>query len=224
MKKFVMYTARYGTPGRLRTHECSTPDIDKIYFTDLDIKEDCHQTIPVGNGRIVKNDFYHVKRLNLDYISVPIKRQRFVKICVPDELFNNYEYSIYVDAKRPISVDFNFWLNLLESESDFLTRLHPGRDCAYDEAIWLIRKGWYDSVAISKQTEFYKKEKFPTHNGLYCSAHIFRRHTKKLKEFSKLWWEQIERYSYRDQVSLPYVAWKYGMKISVHPTRRWRRR
>ena len=192
------------------------PDVDRIYYTDVDIKKGCHQMIPVGEDREVKNDFYDVRRINLNHISLPIKRQRFVKICVPDELFDNYEYSVYVDIKRPNFIGFNQWLGHLEEGSDFLTRAHPVRDCAYEEAKWLIKKGRYDSKVIQKQIDFYKKEKFPTHDALYWTSIIFRRHTKRLKEFLRLWWEQVERFSYRDQVSLPYVARTYGMKISMY--------
>ncbi len=220
MKKFVLYTARFGMPGRYRNHKSSLPKVKRIYYTDVDIKEGCHQMIPVGKGKFKQNDFYHVKKMNLNHISIPIKRQRFVKICVPDELFNNYEYSVYVDIKRPFSVDFEKLLNMLEHKSDFLTRWHPSRDCAYDEAKWLIRKGRFDEANILKQIEFYQKEKFPTHNGLYWTTILFRRHTKRLKEFSRLWWEQIKKYSHRDQISLPYVAWKYNMKISMYMRQR----
>lgn len=215
MKKVVLYTARFGTPGRFRTHESSLPADDRIYYTDIDVEEGCHQMVPVGRSRTVKNDFYQIRKMNLDHISPPIKRQRFVKICIPDELFDNYEYSIYADIKRPVVSNFDQLIKFLQDGSDFLVRKHPGRNCAYKEADFLLRKNWYDNSAILKQVEFYKKEGFPAHSGLYWSVQLFRRHTKELKEFSRLWWKQVERYSYRDQISLPYVAWKTGMRISV---------
>lgn len=220
-KKFVIYTAHFGAPGRFRRHESSIPDVDRIYFTDLDIKEGCHQMMPIGGGASVQNDFYNVKRVDMSHIGgLPILRQRNVKICIPDEIFNNYEYSMYLDIKRPYSIDFEWMLGCLEPHADIVLRQHRPRDCAYDEGKWLIRKGIYDSENIQRQMNFYKKEKFPTHNGLYVSGQLFRRHTKRLKEFSKLWWEQVERFSYRDQVSLPYTIWKYDMPFSTFPRRR----
>lgn len=219
-----MYTARFGNPGRFRDHKSTLSNVPKIYYTDIDIKEGCHQMIPIGKGRFKQNDFYQVKRIDLNRIPMLIKRQRFVKICVPDELFSNYEYSVYVDIKRPFSIDFESLLSLLEFQSDFLVRIHSSRDCAYDEGGWLIKKGWYDEANILEQMKFYQKEGFPAHYGLWRTGLIFRRHTKRLKEFSQLWWAQIKKYSYRDQIGLSYAAWKYGMKISEHPSRRRRRR
>jgi len=37
MKKFVLYTAVFGKMGNSRTHELSTPDVDRFFYADLDI-------------------------------------------------------------------------------------------------------------------------------------------------------------------------------------------
>lgn len=217
MKKFVLYTARFGSPGRFNFPEISIPDIDKFCYTDLDIKEGCHQKIPVRRNQSIKNDFYHVKKMRLDSIAA-VRRQRWVKICIPDEIFDNYEYSFYVDCKRPFKIDFEWLLSHLGPRSDFMTRLHRRkRDCIYEEGKICIERGLGDPTDISRQLKFYEDKGYPFHNGLYWTTILIRRHTVKLKMFSMLWWKQIEKYSHRDQISLPYVAWKHGMKISVCP-------
>lgn len=220
MKKFILYTARFGTPGRFNIPKISIPNVDRVCFTDLDVENGCHQIFPLRKGKEFRNDFYDVVKMNLNHVSsMPIRRQRFVKICIPDEIFNNYEYSVYLDVKRPIGIDFEWILSYMKRKSDFLIRIHPERDCAYDEGNWLIRKGKFDTEAIQKQLTFYRTEGFPLHAGLYHTNPLLRRHTPSMKEFSNLWWEQIKKYSYRDQVSLPYVAWKHDMRISLFPRR-----
>jgi len=217
MKKFVLYTARFGSPGRFNFPKISISNIDKFCYTDLNIREGCHQIIPVRLDRWIKNDFYQVKKMNLDSLAA-VRRQRWVKICIPDEIFDNYEYSIYVDCKRPFAIDFEWLLSYLESQSDFMTRLHRRkRDCLYEEGRICIEKGLGDPTDTMRQLDFYRSENYPIHNGLYWTCILIRRHTKRLKKFSKLWWEQVEKYSHRDQISLPYVAWKHGMKISICP-------
>lgn len=213
MKKFVLYTARFGTPGRFNFPKISDLSMDRFCYTDLDIVEGCGQMIPVRNGQFIKNDFYQIKKINLGSLTA-VMRQRSVKICIPDEIFNNYEYSVYVDCKRPKEVDFDYLLSCMEPGSDFVTRRHMRRDCAYDEGFYCINKKKDSEAIIRKQLRFYGSEGFPIHNGLYATFIILRRHTKRLKEFSELWWKQIETYSFRDQISLPYVAWKHSMKIS----------
>jgi len=198
MKKFALYTAIFGRPGRFNIPGVSIPDVDRFCFTDLDIK----------------NSFYQIKKMDLSCLA-SVRGQRWVKICIPDEIFDNYEYSIYVDCKRPYSIDFDYLLSCMAPNSDFLTRKHRRRTCIYDEGEFCIEKRKDDKSVILNQLDFYRSEKCPAHNGLYASGFLMRRHTEKLKEFSELWWKQVERHSYRDQISLPYVAWKHGIWIST---------
>lgn len=198
MKKFVLYTAFFGKRGRFNIPKISIPDVDRFCFTDMD----------------VKSHFYKIKQMKLKHL-ISVRRQRLIKICIPDEVFDNYEYSVYVDCKRPISIDFEFLLSCMESESDFLTRPHRRRSCLYEEGEFCIKKKKDSEEIISKQLNFYVSEKYPLHNGLHATGLLMRRHTEKVKEFSKLWWEQVVKYSHRDQISLPYMAWKHDMKISL---------
>jgi len=199
MKKFVLYTALFGKMGRgVHTPKISIPDVDRFCFTDLEIE----------------NDFYQIKKMSLDPLAA-VRRQRWIKICIPDEIFDNYEYSVYVDCKRESVIDFEWLLGFMESQSDFVTRRHKTRDCIYDEGQVCIEKRIDDEATILEQLDFYRGEGYPVHNGLHYSFILLRRHTKKLKEFSRLWWQQLERYSFRDQISLPYVAWKHNTKISI---------
>lgn len=165
----------------------------------------------------MKNDFYDMKIMNLGDMT-PVMRQRFIKICIPDEIFDNYEFSAYVDCKRPIEINFRWCEKLLNARprSHFLTREHPKRDCLYAEGRKCIEVKKGNKADIRKQKNFYKSEGYPAGNGLYYTSWLFRRHTKKMKEFSKLWWEQLNLYSHRDQISLPYVAWKHGMRIITY--------
>lgn len=219
MSKFVIYTAIFGSPGRFNIPEVSIRKVDKICYTDLDVKEGCDQMIPVRKGRMLKNDFYDIKIIARDEDMTSVMQQRFMKIIIPDEIFDNYEYSAYVDCKRPIRIDFEHCEKLLNMEprSDFLTRKHPKRDCIYKEAEFCIsKKGKKGNVRdIEKQIDFYRSERYPKHNGLYFTHWLFRRHTSELKKFSNLWWEQLIEFSHRDQISLPYIARKCGVGITT---------
>ena len=214
MKKFVLYTAIFGSPGRFEIPEISIPDVDKFCFTDLRIQSGNYQAQLIDQNRDIKTSFYQVKRKKFDHL-VAVMRQRFVKICIPDEIFDNYEYSVYIDCKRPIAVDFDYLLSCLESSSDLALRRHGKRNCIYGEGAFCAEKYKKLRRDISEQLDFYNIEKYPKNNGLYRTGLLFRRHTKELKEFSKLWWGQLKKYSNRDQISLPYIAWKYNVKISV---------
>jgi len=203
MKKFVLYTAAFGRITRFKIPNISIPNVDRFCYTNLNMKKRFYKMKKMKSGRIIS-----------------VMKQRRIKICIPDEIFDNYEYSVYVDCKRPYSVDFEYLMSCLEPGSDFLTRRHKRRSCTYDEGMFCIARKKDHKSVILKQLEFYKSQKFPTHYGLHATGLLMRRHTEKVREFSTLWWEQIEKYSHRDQISLPYVAWKYGMKISLWGRRR----
>ena len=215
MKRLVLYTAIFGRPRRFNFPKVSTLDIDRICYTDLNVKEGCHQMMLGKRSKTFLNDFYEIKKMRLPHLA-PMKANRFVKICIPDELFDNYEYSIYSDAKHPFTFDFDHMLGCLEPGSDFLIRKHRSkRDCAYDEGLYCIERRKDTEANIMRLLNFYKHENFPAHNGLYDAGWILRRHTKALRQYMKLWWEFVYSYSERDQISLPYLIWKYGMEVSL---------
>lgn len=199
MNKFVLYTAVFGKVSRFREPTISIPGIDKFCFTDFGIK----------------NTFYQMKRMKLDHLDY-VRRNRFAKICIPDEIFDNYEHSLYLDYKHPMGIDFDLLENNLGPSSDFLISKHKHRGCIYDEGRKCIDVGKGDPGEILKQLATYKKDGYPVNNGLYAAYWVFRRHTKRLKELMNLWWLEVKAHSERDQISLPYVAWKYGMNISLN--------
>lgn len=210
MKKFILYTAIFGKMGRgVHTPEVSIPDVDRICFTDLEIESDFYEI------RKMKVDSHIDNKYEIE--EAMIRRQRFVKICIPDEIFDNYEYSVYVDCKRNSVIDFEWLLSFMEPHSDFLTRRHKTRNCVYEEGRVCIKKERDDKATIRKQLTFYQEEYYPINNGLHYSYILLRRHTRRLKKFSRLWWRQLEQYSHRDQISLPYVAWKHNVIISICP-------
>jgi len=203
MKKFVLYAAMFGKKVSFKKPVISGLDMDKILYTDL--------------PRLLSENhvFYNVKKTNLDYLD-SVRRNRFMKICIPDEIFYNYEYSLYMDYKHPTAINFDDMLGCLEPGSDILTTKHPHRDCVYEEGKVCIERRKDNEKDILRALNFYRNESYPAHNGLYANWWLFRRHTKEMREFSKLWWEQVKKYSCRDQISLPYIARKHGIKISLN--------
>lgn len=203
MRKIVLYTAIFGRVNRFLIPQISDMRADRFCFTNKNMK----------------SRFYKIRYMRLRGIRSNVLKQRYIKICIPPEIFNNYEYSIYIDCKRPFHIDFNQLLSALEPGSDFLTRPHRKRSCIYDEGEFCVKKKKADKKEVERQLSFYKAEGYPEKNGLHASGLLLRRHTQQVKEFGELWWEQVKKYSHRDQISLPYVAWKHDFKISLHSGR-----
>lgn len=225
MKKFAVYTAVFGKPSRFNMPTLSSHSgVDKFCYTDFNIESGCNQIIPTKKSGSVLNNFYNVKKIKLNHL-LPIVANRFIKICIPNEIFDNYEYSFYSDSKRPVfdreTIDFDHLIDCLEPNSDLLARRHRDRrNCIYEEGLYCIKIKKDTEANIMPQLNFYKSESYPKHNGLYEATWLFRRHTERLRILLMMWWTQIERFSHRDQISLPYVAWKHNMEISMYKRRK----
>jgi len=207
-KKLAIYTALFGEFDDLYDpfghldgtyHFKYGSGVDRFYFTDLDM-----------NGKIS----YPVIKKNLDYLSF-VKRQRKTKICIPDEIFDNYEYSIWADTRGKLAANPYFFLDFLET--DFLLMSHGSRRCVYDEGKVCVMNSKAKESVISKQLDYYRSQEYPTQNGLYYTGFMVRKHTKELKKLMNSWWGEVRKFSHRDQVSLPYVIWKHKFNFTPCP-------
>ena len=58
---------------------------------------------------------------------------------------------------------------------------------------------------------------YPRNNGLYELPVSIRKNTDNIKILNLRWWEQICRYSSRDQISMPFVLWKTNITPKLLP-------
>ena len=66
-----------------------------------------------------------------------------------------------------------------------------------------------DKKEIIKQITSYYSLGYPFDNGLYEGGCIVRMHNNPLiMKIMKNWWDEINTYSMRDQISLPFVFWQ----------------
>lgn len=60
------------------------------------------------------------------------------------------------------------------------------------------------------------KKRYPENNGLISTGVILRRHNDpKIIETMDAWWNEVENFSKRDQMSFNYIAWKYNTPFSI---------
>lgn len=94
---------------------------------------------------------------------------------------------------------------------------HGHRSCIYDEIA--ICKEWHkdDPGVLEEQEQYYRSQGYPENNGLYAAFLIIRRRTPEVVELEKLWWNEVQQRSCRDQVSLPYALWRVGITPDIIP-------
>lgn len=198
--KKVIYTCITGNYDRLIEPSVITPGFDYICFTDNDD---------------LKSKTWKIKKIPLDKLPNKlnnVKIQRWVKIN-PHILLNDYELSIWVDANIEINGNLDKYINTINdtpNKSVYIPK-HPQRNCIYEEAkiCEILKKDTHEN--ISKQIKFYEYKHYPKNYGLVQSNIIIRKHNDEYcKKLMKLWWDEINKFSHRDQLSFNYCLFILG--------------
>jgi hypothetical protein len=128
------------------------------------------------------------------------------------------------DANVTIWLDGNVSMSIAPKDAvarwlhgDLATLKHWERDCLYDEAAFCAKIGKDDKVTLGDQARRYQNAGMPRHWGLAATRVVMRRNTPAMAALNEAWWAELQAGSVRDQVSLPYVCWKAGLRWDVIP-------
>jgi len=200
--KKVVYTALIGDRNRLICEPVYITDgWDYICFTDLDT---IRTEVPIEQSAW---EFRRIKNT----IDVKKMSRRIKILC--DEYLPEYETSLYIDTRFRTVRDIDSWIKEITNGNtyDIIVMRHNKRSCLYKEADFLDKcnHSRYTKVLIRKQITDYKAEGVPRYMGLYAPGIMVRKHgNDRVKCLMSCWWEQIEKYSHRDQIGLAYSLWK----------------
>ena len=135
---------------------------------------------------------------------------RFPKI-KPHELLQEFDYSVYMDANLVISkVGFYKHIEELIEQEQLLAGVKNGwRDCLYDEGFRCILSKLDSPSKIISEMRYIKSEGFPSNYGMYEANIIFRNHHhEKVINQCNMWWDMVQQFAKRDQLSFSYTLWK----------------
>ncbi len=136
--------------------------------------------------------------------------------CRPD-LYTDCEASMWMDGSLHV-LDSRF-VELVRSrleEHELVLWDHPeDRDCFLQEARLCHDLGKWSDEPLLAQAEHYLSEGMPEHFGLWATGCIARRHTVRMAAFGDAWLDEMERWTIRDQVSLPYVLWRERIQLGT---------
>jgi glycosyltransferase involved in cell wall biosynthesis len=198
--RVVVYTAIHGGRDELRDAR-PFPGVDYVCFTDDKELRSRTWKIVVAEGG--PDD--------------PRMRAKTSKI-LPHRYFPDHEYSLWVDGTHVPAVDPRYLcLKYLQTHDIALFR-HPIRSCIYDEMDACLRQNRGNAEDIRRQRERYLHEGYPRHNGLAtCTVILRRHHAGHVVEAMEEWWQEINRFSVRDQLSFNYVAHRRGLHYAAIP-------
>jgi hypothetical protein len=63
----------------------------------------------------------------------------------------------------------------------------------------------------------YHTDGYPRNNGLAAAGISIRSSTEDVKKLCQTWWQEVEHFSFRDQLSFNYAAWKSRVFYDTMP-------
>ncbi|XP_030460997.1 probable hexosyltransferase MUCI70 isoform X2 [Syzygium oleosum] len=139
-------------------------------------------------------------------------------------IFPNVRYSIWVDGKLQLVVDPYQILErfLWRENASFAISRHYRRFDVFEEAEANKAAGKYDNASIDSQIEFYKREgltpyslaKLPITSDVPEGCVIMREHIPITNLFACLWFNEVDRFTARDQLSFSTVRDKIMAKAN----------
>jgi len=195
--RLVVYTAMFGDYDKLIDPPEKYEGCDFICFTDQ---------------KYLKSNIWSIRLIENDKLT-PNMMNRKYKI-MPHIIFPEYDESLYIDANIAILKNPKDLSDKYLTLNDFVVPKHPVRDCIYDEAVECIILMKDKTKKLRNQIQRYKESGFPVKFGLSENGILLRRHLdRKVVALMIAWWNELQKESQRDQLSLPYVIWKSHSKF-----------
>lgn len=225
--RVAVYTAIFGNIDRLwSVYPLAAGKADWVCFTDQNLREvglwtdDNPPSLRKNTREMGVPPVWQVREAKATYGDR--RTARHYK-ALPHYYLPDYDFWIWVDGNvRPLLPPERLVERYL-GHSDLAIFKHPDRNCLYTEADFCAQRGKDRPKTLSRQTERYRAEGMPPGWGLPETRCVIRRNCRSIVDLNVCWWQQMERYSYRDQVSLPYCCWKAGFKWREIPGRCWER-
>jgi len=200
MNKILILTANIGKKDNLKDQVNIFPNCDYIALVDS----------PQNVNNWVQTKFFNFSSID-NY-----KNRRNSKLykTLSSWIFNQYEYIVWIDGTQHLIYNPQELINK-HGEFDYLLFKHNDRNCLYDE-IDIVKKLYLDSINIlNQQQQYYKSQNMPPDYGLYEMGFHIKKVNEKTMNLDLMWFEQISKFSSRDQISFPFCLWKMKDEIKV---------
>ena len=192
----VIYTVLTGDKEPL-----SNPLENLIYRdTDLSLKFICFT-----DNKELRSDLYEIRFLEDAYL--PSDKYSRRPKALPHEYLAEWDWSLYIDN----IVKFKRLPNLIDIElakkNGFMLHRHKTRKSPVEEAEVLVYLGYENEVILENQLDFYEQKAPFTDGDIFgtCTI-ILREHNREgIKNFGRIWWENILNFSKRDQISFEFA-------------------
>ncbi len=196
--KKCIYSAIIGDYDNVREINNKLPEFDYILFTNnKELKSKTWDIVYIENEDNLDN-IRLARQIKLEYYKY-----------IPD-----YDFSIWIDGYIHLHGDiYTFLKDLPLDLSDIFVSKHPHRNTVYEECDACLQLKKDTPENINNQKTSYQKQGVPANVPLIESGVLVRKDSMKMRKFCKLWFEEICKYTPRDQIAFSYVFWKNPMSL-----------
>lgn len=191
--RIVFYTAISGEYDNLLLPDHLDPGVDYVCFTDRP-----------------RNAYGAWQLRSMPYQQGdPTRAARYVKMH-PHKLFPDHDIAVWLDANIVFKGDLRHYVDKVDHENgDLGLILHPHRECFYEEAEACLRLKKDRADAIEGQVAYYRAQGVPEKQPVFETGFmVVPLRKRQAVEALSLWWQQIERFSRRDQLGLAWVSYQ----------------
>lgn len=200
LPKVVIYTCIIGKYDNLLEPLFINENIKYYAITDFEIN---------------KNSKW--RRIDINDLKIPenlssVEINRWIKLH-PHKIFSMFDYSIYIDGSVRIVADLMPWVLDLNPLSFLGIHKHPIRNRIVTEMNSIISYKNTNVEKIKQQIFDYYEDGYDDSFGILEATVLVRKHNEAIcQNVMDDWWRELNKYQFRDQVSLPYVLWKNSIK------------
>lgn len=202
--RIAIYTAIYGG------YDCPPPQpeldgVDWVCFTD-----NAELTATPWTMRLQPSRYEH-PRLSAKWFKTH-----------PHRAVGGYRRTIWIDGNMRVTSP-TFVRELLDILGDRSLAIfpHPDRDNIFDEADVSAAMPKYDGLPVFEQVEHYRRQGYAG-SELYASGLLVRDNVdRRMRRLNQAWLAECLRWTYQDQLSLPYLLWRHNVQPALIPYNLW---
>jgi Protein of unknown function (DUF616) len=212
--RIAVVSANFGGYDTIKEHRIRLAEkVDWYYFTDSDtiqstqwniIRRPYHQEAqPVHGVNSLQNGTLDDRTRNM--MTAKYYKAQTHRI----DILKDYDYYIWIDGSIRLRDSFlEEVCKLFDNGSELISFQHSKRSTLADELAESRKSVKYKTQNLEKQIADYRSAGYKDDLGLYENTIMIRKNTAKNAALFDEWWRHNVQYSYQDQLSFPYCAWK----------------
>jgi len=115
------------------------------------------------------------------------------------------EVSIWIDGRMQVQCDLNQYSDMMTDDCNFVTLDHPDRICIYEEIEACRKYNCEDHLLLDMVKNHLEEVHYPVNQGMIQSGVMIRKKCEGVFSFCSMWWDEVLKFSKRDQLSFNYV-------------------